>query len=287
MEAAGLGGRQTRAGTSWSCAALYTTAPLGRFTEVVLFRILTLLLLLLSVRGFAAGGEPGDVGLGGRWAQRDSSSSFYVPRHRRIVFQFDTRYSMVSSQRATVNGLKLGVEWRSRLRMGIGLYVLSPTTRVNVKPGADWPEGTLAHATFRYGALYGEYVLLGNPRWEISLPVQFGMGRYWVQYTDPDGLRSRSTSQRLFLLEPTIAAQMRVFRWIGVGGGMGWRQVLNSPLPPDQSINGPIFYLRAKLYLGDLLRTVRRHQPLFTQKGLRKADWKRPGEVVLDDDSAE
>lgn len=223
--------------------------------------------------------------------QRDTASSFFLPRHRRIVFQFDTRYSLVSSQRATINGIKLGMEWRSRLRTGLGVYNLSPTTTVNVKPGADWPDGTTARAQFRYVALYGEYVLKGNPRWEISAPVQVGYGRYWVQYTDPDGLRSRSASQRICLVEPTIAAQMRIFRWIGIGAGTGWRQLVKSDLPPGQSLNGPIFYSRVKLYLGDLVRTVRGRQPLFTQKGLRRSDWKRangePLDDVLDDDDAE
>lgn len=254
----------------------------------MLLRILLLVLLLAPAITFAAGERgPRHLGLRGLWSQRDSSSSFYTPRHRRIVFQFDTRYSLVSSQRAVINGLKLGVEWRSRFRAGVGLYVLSPTTQVNVKPGPDWPNGTKAEASFRYFAIYGEYVLRANPRWEISLPVQAGVGRYWVQYTDPDGLRSRSTSQRIFLLEPTIAAQMRIFRWAGVGAGTGWRQVLNDQLPPAQSINGPIFYFRVKLYLGDLVRTVRYHQPLFTQKGLRRSDWKRDTNEVLDDEMAD
>ncbi|WP_262489852.1 hypothetical protein [Hymenobacter terrenus] len=37
----------------------------------------------------------------------------------------------------------------------------------------------------------------------------------------------------------------------------------------QKELNGPVFYLRAKLFLGDLLKVVKEREPPFTQEGLR------------------
>ncbi len=210
-------------------------------------------------------------------------TSFIRQNHRRLTFQFDQRYSLVDSRLAGINGLKLGVEWRGRYRAGGGLYLLSPGVRAYSRHPAI-PVGTPAEIRFRYAAIYGEYVIRGNPRWEISTPVQVGLGRYYHQYTDDGAVTQRTARDRVFLIEPTIGGHYRIFRWVGVGGGVGWREALSVKNQYGDELDGPIFYGRAKLFLGDFVKVVRGRQRLFTQRGLRRADWHRP---VLDDTGAD
>jgi hypothetical protein len=54
-----------------------------------------------------------------------------------------------------------------------------------------------------------------------------------------------------------------------MGAGVGWRQPVFVPVSVQKELNGPVFYVRAKLFLGDLLKVVRGRQRLFTQDGLR------------------
>jgi hypothetical protein len=210
-------------------------------------------------------------------------TAFIPQTHRRLTFQFDQRYSLIDSRWAGIKGIKIGVEWRGRYRAGTGLYFLSPGVRA-YSPTPQVPAGVPAELRFRYIAAYGEYVIRGNPRWEISAPVQFGMGRYYQEYVGENGRRLRTSRDRVFLLEPTLGGHYRVFRWVGVGTGVGWRQAFSVKPQYSKDLNGPIAYLRAKLFLGELVKVARGRQRLFTQKGLRRADWRS---APLDDTGAE
>ena len=194
-----------------------------------------------------------------------------VPRidHRRLVVQYDSRYAILNYYLTTINGLKLGVEFKNRFRTGAAMYVLSsgvPTRQArpeNASPSA------MAELRFRYLAGYGEYVLLQTPRWELSANLQLGMGSAYVLYATREGNSFKTPRQFMGVVEPSIAGQMRIFRWAGLGAGAGWRQPVLVAGPIQRELNGPVFYLRAKLFLGDLIKVVRGKQRLFTQEGLR------------------
>ena len=195
--------------------------------------------------------------------------------HRRPVFQLDIRNSILNHSFVTIPGLKLGVEWRGRLRTGIGVYLLSSgiPTRQPIPPNR--PDYTIAELRRRYVAGYGEYVLLGNPRWEIASQLQLGVGKTYARYRLPDGNIIRSPKKVIWLVEPALAAQLRVYRWLALGTGVGWRQPVFVNRFTQRELNGPVFYGRVKLSLIDVYRVFRGRQRLFSQKGLRRADWEK------------
>lgn len=190
--------------------------------------------------------------------------------HRRLVFQFDQRYSLLQRELVGINGLKLGVEWRGRLRTGVGLYFLSSAINTRAEVPSFVPPGSTDKIRFRYGVLYGEYVLLGTPRWELSTPLQAGAGYYYVRYQYPNGTVYHSPRKTIWLVEPTVGGHMRVFRWVGLGAGVGYRQALLTEDKLEDDISGVIFYGRVKLFLGDLYKVVRGRERLFSQRGLTR-----------------
>ncbi|SFP71058.1 hypothetical protein [Hymenobacter arizonensis] len=212
-------------------------------------------------------------GLG--WAQTqapaDSVGRRAVPRleRTRVVVVYDSRYSIINYKLTTINGLKLGVELKNRMRMGGAIYFLSTgvPTRQPRPDNAD--EDAPAELRFRYLAGYGEYVLLENRRWELSTQLQLGLGSAQVAYTTEEGAFTRTPREFLGVVEPSFTGHVRVFRWAGVGAGAGWRQPIFVPLSVQKELNGPVFYVRAKLFLGDLLQVVRGKERLFSQDGLR------------------
>ncbi|WP_375434138.1 hypothetical protein [uncultured Hymenobacter sp.] len=193
--------------------------------------------------------------------------------HRRPVFQLDIRNSIVNRRFVSVPGLKLGVEWRGRLRTGIGVYLLSNGIPSRQPIPAELPANTRAELRLRYVAGYGEYVVLGNPRWEIATQLQLGVGKTYAHYTLPDESRVRSPKRVIWLVEPSLAAQMRVYRWLALGSGLGWRQPVFVNNLTQRELNGPVFYGRVKLSLGDIYKVFRGRERFFTQQGLRRADW--------------
>jgi hypothetical protein len=224
-----------------------------------LLRLVLLSVLLLPVSGRAQ-----------TWPPPDSVGRRAVPRleRNRVVVVYDSRYSIINRHFTTINGLKLGVELKNRLRMGGAIYFLSRGVPTRQPRPDNAAEDAPAELRFRYLAGYGEYVLLENRRWELSTQLQLGLGSAQVLYTTEAGKFGRTPRSLLGVVEPTVAGHVRVFRWAGVGAGVGWRQPVFVPVSVQRELNGPVFYVRAKLFLGDLLKVAKGKQRLFTQDGL-------------------
>jgi hypothetical protein len=238
----------------------------------VRYLLIKLLLPSLLVGSFPAVAQLG--GLLGAAGLRPDSARGHQP-HRRIVAQFDQRYSLLNGDLVGINGFKLGIEWRGRLRTGLGLYLLSDGVPSRAPIPLALPPETRTELRFRYVAVYGEYVLVGTPRWELSTPTQFGFGKVFTGYYLPDGSRRRSTTDHIWLFEPSLVGHMRVFRWVGVGAGAGYRQMLFLNGSQQRELSGVIFLGRVKLFLGDLYKIIRGREQLLSQKGLRRADQRK------------
>ncbi len=101
------------------------------------------------------------------------------------------------------------------------------------------------------------------------MPLQAGLGNAYVEYVSPDGSTQETPHDLVGVIEPSVAAQTRIFRWLGVGGGAGWRAPVFVDRAVRRELSGPIFYLRGKLLLNDLVAVVRGRGRLFSQKSLR------------------
>jgi hypothetical protein len=163
----------------------------------------------------------------------------------------------------------LGMEWKGRVRTGAAVYFLStgiPTRQVPPDNAADEADAELS---FRYLAVYGEYVILQNARWSLSGNLQTGLGSVYVHYLTETGTYDKTPRDLVGLVEPSAAAQMRLFHWASLGAGAGWRQPVLVAKSIRHELGGPVFYVRANLLLGPLLKVVKGRERLFTQKGLR------------------
>jgi len=190
---------------------------------------------------------------------------------RKLVVQIDSRYSIINYHFCVINGVKLGLEWRGRVRTGAAFYFLSSRIPTRLDPPGNASEDPDATLRFYNVALYGEYIVLENRRWELGANLQGGLGSVRVQYNNEDSTKGRSLTPRDFigLVEPSVAAQMRLFPWASLGAGAGWRQTLFVPPLVRRELSGPIFYVRAKILIAPLVKLVRNHEPLFSQKDLR------------------
>ena len=189
--------------------------------------------------------------------------------HNRFVAQYDSRYSIINRHFTTINGLKLGIEFKNRFRTGAAIYFLStgvPTRRAKPENAA---EDAAAELRFRYLAVYAGYALLETKRWELSANLQLGTGSAYVRYQNAAGDLDKTPRDFLGVVEPAMAAQLRVFRWAGVGTGLGWRQPVFVPAAIQKELNGPVFYLRGNVFLGELMKVMKDKEPLFTQSNMR------------------
>ncbi|MGI4738355.1 MAG: hypothetical protein ACRYG7_24565 [Janthinobacterium lividum] len=221
----------------------------------------------LLVALLLAGARPGQAAPD--LAPRDTARPAPVFARRRLVMQIDSRYSIINNHFSIINGVKLGLEWRGRVRTGAAFYFLSSRIPTRLEPPDNAADEADATLRFYNVALYGEYIVLENRRWELGANLQGGMGAVRIEYTNEDYNRVRSPRDFIALIEPSMAAQMRLFSWASLGAGAGWRQPLFVPTVVRREVSGPIFYLRAKILIGPLIKLTRHHDPLFSQRELR------------------
>lgn len=216
-----------------------------------------------AARGLAQAPAPADSLLHRRPA------IVYLPRPR-FVAQYDSRYSIINHHFTTINGLKLGVEFKNRFRTGAAVYFLSTGVPTRQVSPPDASPAFQAQIRFRYLAAYAGYALLETRRWELSGNLQLGLGSAYVLYQNQAGDQVKTPRAFMGVVEPTLAAQLRVFQWAGAGTGLGWRQPFFVPVAIQHELNGPVFYLRANLFLGELVKVLKDGEPLFTQENMRR-----------------
>jgi hypothetical protein len=180
----------------------------------------------------------------------------HVIKFAKPVFNFDSRYSFINHQQVQISGFKLGVEWIEKFRTGIGFYGLSTTLNKELEVIKDPAERLDGRFRFNYLALYGEYVLLSKRKWEVSFPLQFGLGMMSVETKDKRGLPRDSDRKPIALTEPSITAHYKIFPWIGIGAGAGYRYMLSSQNKVEHSFDSPIYYIKAKIFVGEIYKSL-------------------------------
>jgi hypothetical protein len=135
-----------------------------------------------------------------------------------IDARLESRYSFINNSATKVSGVRLGLSFRRKLRVGIGYSWLS-TDVIDKKLITDVygnKRFTDQYFKFGYFCYYADFVFHKTKRWQLSVPVQVGTGMYWTQYDD--GARSIKSKKRLLLFyEPGITAQFKITRWLGLG----------------------------------------------------------------------
>ena len=96
-------------------------------------------------------------------------------------------------------------------------------------PGTFGPTGTsVKYLKFGYVCFYVDFVFYKAQRWQLSVPIQAGTGLSWFQSKISYNLYGPDKKYFLFLYEPGITAQFKVFKWFGLGADVAYRFALNN-----------------------------------------------------------
>ncbi len=147
-----------------------------------------------------------------------------------------------------VSGVRLGLSFRRKLRVGIGYSWLA--TDVSDKKLITDAFGETRYADeyfkFSYFCYYADFVFHKTKRWQLSVPIQLGTGMYWRQYND--GMQMVRSQKRLLLFyEPGITVQFKVFKWLGLGIDVCGRLALRNTNYVGEKLNS--FVLAPKLLI--------------------------------------
>ncbi|HEU4719109.1 MAG TPA: hypothetical protein VFU15_14795 [Bacteroidia bacterium] len=169
---------------------------------------------------------------------------------------FDTRNSFVSSRRAHVWGLKIGVAFSDRIELGIGHNFLDDHIYKNVYYTSADGSMRMTEADLRlwYSGVYAKYVYYTNRNWRFSImPVQIGFGS--SRYIYSDGRSELFRDKRMIAVyEPGISVSYKIVRWVGVGADLGWRYMLRDNPYIIENFNSPTYAFYVIVYWGEIYK---------------------------------
>jgi hypothetical protein len=188
------------------------------------------------------------------------SDSLYRVLHNRPTptFKFDTRNSFITGNHAKVYGIKVGLSFKKTLTIGLGYNFIGTRLTEEMIIGRDVYYGEIK---MRYIAPFLEYSFFKKGPWEVMVPVQFGVGQSFVQF-EIDGSTSNIKRDNILLYEPGMNVEYKIFNILGIGGGVGYRIMIQNNEQIKQQFTSPVYVIRIRLIFDELLRQARKHQLL-------------------------
>lgn len=166
------------------------------------------------------------------------------------VFRFNARNSFITSQLAQINGFQVGLHYKGGVEIGLGYNWL----RGGIKKSFMVDSSTkMLPLKFRFISGYFEYTFYSARYWQLSIPLQFGIGTSF--YKDAT---TRRNAAPVVLYEPGMVGAFRPFRFVGFGAGIGYRLMLLNNRAIAERFTSPIYMLKIHLYFGEMYRAAKR-----------------------------
>lgn len=183
-----------------------------------------------------------------------------------IDARLESRYSFINYSATKVSGVRLGLTFKRKLRIGAGYSWLDTDVfEKKIKIDADG-NNQLVKDYFKFGyvCVYADFVFHKTKRWQLSVPIQAGIGKYWTQYYN--GLTTVQSQKRLLLFyEPGITVQFKITKWLGLGLDVCGRLALRNTNYVGNKLNS--FVLAPKLLIWfDQIFYMAAPKSIITQK---------------------
>ena len=183
----------------------------------------------------------------------------------KFICNFDMRRSFVIGHSVRFNGLKLGLG-NSKHRFGIGFYGLRrPVVTTNRRVDSIDATDTNRY-NFGFISFYYERILFQSKRWEFSAPFHLNLGSLQGEYLSKEGKYKKYLDEPASSLTFSVKSHFKIFRWVGLHGGVGYNLMINRDRATRKALNAPFYSFGVKVFLGELWK-------LTFNKEYRKSDW--------------
>lgn len=164
-----------------------------------------------------------------------------------IDARLESRYSFIRNNIISVTGIRLGVAYKRKLRIGGGISWLKTNREYYFWERNEF--GTLVenrkYLKFAYLCYYIDFVYYRTKRWQLSVPIQAGTGLVWYRKYKGYNFLEGEKKHFMMLYEPGITVQFKIFKWCGVGGDAAFRFMMNREKKIGEQLNSPTFSIKA------------------------------------------
>jgi hypothetical protein len=184
----------------------------------------------------------------------------YIAEKPKFMFSFDGQNTYVEGKDARFFGLKTGIDFKGRVHAGVGLYGLRTYLDRSILLGPDTITGkydTLPGTLkFSYITSFIEYVFFQTKHWEFKVPFAFGLGGSSYTYYFTPNVATDFRKGGVLLMVSGLGVEYKFTSWVGLGAGVGYRQILIRNRLMKDRLSTPYYSLAVKLYFGKLYRYV-------------------------------
>jgi hypothetical protein len=177
-----------------------------------------------------------------------------IKRKYSLDARLESRYSLYENSLINVTGVRIGVAFQHKLRIGAGLsWLKTDATKIFNEKSEDGSNvRTLKRLKFWYLCYYLDFVFYKTKRWQLSVPIQLGTGSCWYQKERGYNLGGNDSKYFLLLYEPGITAQFKIFKWFGLGSDVGYRFSLSSGKKSGINLNSPSYSFKVLFWFDQL-----------------------------------
>jgi hypothetical protein len=178
-----------------------------------------------------------------------------------FFINLDRTSSFVAGKSATTNELRLGLDFKKKVRLGIGVASLVSDVVVpkNIVTESGTDSSLNAKLSLTYLTLSSEYTLYDSKRWQVTTPMVFGMGSAYFTYYEWKGseiITKKLDEGGVVLLSPSVIVTYRILRWFGISGGIGYRVMIRNNQRIGEEFNSPIYVVRLRIFMGEIYKSV-------------------------------
>ena len=172
-----------------------------------------------------------------------------------VDVRLESRASFIGNELTSISGVRAGLTFKRKLRIGGGLSWLKTNgynwLKTNVKKDFynvnDFGKtDTISkYLKFVYLCHYIDFVFYKTKHWQLSVPIQIGTGLLWFQEKKNYSFGNKESKYLLFLYEPGITIQYKAFKWLGVGADVAYRFAVQNRKKTGEQLSSPSLTFKA------------------------------------------
>lgn len=170
-----------------------------------------------------------------------------------IDARLESRNSFITNYRAKISGVRLGVVFQKKLKVGIGYSWLAADIydKKSIYNSLGKLDTVNNYLKLSYVAFYTDFVFHKTKRWQLSVPLQWGAGFSWHRYTDGNNTIT-SKKDYLLIYEPGISVQFKLLRWCGLGTDIAYRFAIEEHTGLSSKLNSPTYAFKFLVWFDQL-----------------------------------
>lgn len=171
-----------------------------------------------------------------------------------IDARLESRNSFIDNELNTVSGVRLGLAFQQKLRFGIGGQWLSTDIKREtfLRNQNNKFDTITNYLKWAYFCAYIDFVFYKTKRWQLSVPIQVGLGQCWWQTYRAYEFKNKNPKYFVFAYEPGITAQFKIFKWLGLGADVAYRFCIKNNQQINAKLTCPTYSFKL-LFWGDQL----------------------------------